>query len=492
MDGKPLLQAFTEPIQPDYIDSWENVPGNAGMHPPDMQEDAWAAQEALQQLIELGYVEAPGEDKQARMDKIKNETDFILSKVYAGSRRYSQAIEILERLHRQDPDAARYGLKLAHCYQLTGNIKELRRVIDGLRKRNLKEMPHLDYLEGILLLYEHKPRKSLQMLQQAEQSVAHLPGLHLQIGNVYNKMKRWSDAERAFKRTLEIDVNNAHAYHGLSVAYLRQYRYAEAADMALDAIALLHYFPEAHYHLGEILFHMKDYARAAQAFEVSVTMMPGYKKAHQWLIRIYEDELNDPLKAAASRQFIDERIKGTVTIVSGLPRSGTSMMMQMLEAGGMPLLADGLRQEDENNPKGYLEFEPVKKMAQDQSWLPEANGKAVKIISHFLQHLPNTYNYKIIFMQRELSEVLQSQQKMLGKNPNNYPASLADTFQKQLAKTESWLNGQPNIDVMYINYRDIIEQSEEQAENLLAFLGTELDLEKMKSVIDKNLYRNKH
>jgi hypothetical protein len=318
-----------------------------------------------------------------------------------------------------------------------------------------------------------------------------MPHLHIQIGNVYNKIKRWPDAERAFKTAVSIDINNAHAYHGLAVSYLRQYEYELAADAALTAVGLSHHFPEAHYHLGEILFHMKDYERAAQAFEVSISMMPGYKKAHQWLIKIYEEHLNMPEKAGHSKDFIRDKIKGTITIVSGLPRSGTSMMMQMLKAGGMELLTDHIRENDDNNPKGYMEYEAVKSIGKDNSWLINAEGKVVKIISHLLQYLPDTFTYKIIFMQRDLVEILQSQQKMLKKDTATFPMGLADTFKKQLLKTESWLNGQPNMEVLYVNYKDIVEQPEEQSENVNSFLGTELDTKNMALAIDKQLYRNK-
>ncbi|HEX8517321.1 MAG TPA: alkaline phosphatase family protein [Bacteroidia bacterium] len=491
MDGQPLLQAFKEDIQPDYIDSWETVQGECGMHPPDLQEDPWAAQAAMQQLIELGYVEGPEADMQERIRSNKNETDFILAKVYAGSRRHELAIPILESLYKENPSAARYGLKLAHCFQITRNIKGLRELIEDLRKKELKELPDLDFLEGTLLLFENKPRRALEMFRKAEQTISHMPFLHIQIGNVYNKIRRWADAERAFKTAVTIDINNPYAYHGLGMSYLRQYEYELAADAVLNAISLNYHFPEAHYHLGEILMNMKDYERAAQAFEVSIAMMPGFKKAHEWLVKLYDGPLAQPEKAERSRQFIKEKIKGTITIVTGLPRSGTSMMMQMLKAGGIQTLTDGIRKDDENNPKGYLEFEQVKKLALDNSWVHEAEGKAIKVISHLLPHLPSIYNYKILFMQRDMSEILKSQQKMLGKDPNVFPSQLAETFRKQLKKTESWLAGQPNMDVLYVNYRDIIEHPEEQAENIASFLGAELNTPEMCTAIDKDLYRNK-
>src|SRR5262249_38327298 len=156
----------------------------------------------------------------------------------------------------------------------------------------------------------------------------------------------------------------------------------------LNAIGLSYYYPIAHFHLGEALMNLEEYERAADAFEVCCALSPGNRKSHLWLIKLYEEKLHDPEKAAQHRKFIQERIKGTITIVTGLPRSGTSMMMQMLKAGGVEILTDEVRTADTNNPKGYYEFEKVKKMMTDVSWLNEATGKAVKIVAPLISYLP--------------------------------------------------------------------------------------------------------
>jgi predicted AlkP superfamily phosphohydrolase/phosphomutase/tetratricopeptide (TPR) repeat protein len=491
MDGKPLLQVFDEPITPDYIESWENVPGECGMHPADMIEDKWAAQEAMDQLIELGYVEGPGGDKKLRLKRIQDETNFILAKVYAGNKKYSEAIGILEELWKENPEAARYGLKLAHTHQLNKNFKELRRVVDELKSKELSNMPQLDYLEGVVLLAENKPRKALACLQKAEENISHMPSLHIQVANIYLKIKKWAMAEESFKKAISIDINNAIAYLGLAFSYLRQYKYEEAAEMALTSVGLNHHNPDAHYYLGEALYNLNDFERAAQAFEVVISLTPGNKKAHEWLIKIYGTHLNDPIKTEKSKNFVAQNIKGTVTIVSGLPRSGTSMMMQMLKAGGLDILTDNLREKDNNNPHGYLEFEKVKSMSTDVSWMGEAVDKTVKIISHQLKYLPTNFNYKIIFMNRDISEVLKSQQKMLGKSAENFSPKLAETFEVQQFRAISVMRGEPNVELLVVNYTDIIANPEEEIENINAFLGAELDLEKMAGAIDKSLYRNK-
>jgi Sulfotransferase domain len=241
--------------------------------------------------------------------------------------------------------------------------------------------------------------------------------------------------------------------------------------------------------------NLQEYESAAHAFEVCCTMAPGYRKAHLWLIKLYEEKLNQPAKAEEHRRFISEKIKGTITVVTGLPRSGTSMMMQMLAAGSYPVLTDEIRKADENNPKGYFEWEKAKKMMTDVSWLNQSVGKAVKIIAPLLTFLPAKYDYKIIFMQREMDEVLRSQQIMLGKKAHveksAYPMALAEAFKKQLQQAEAWIGRSPNVEVLHIDYADAVENAEEVAENVSAFLGESLNIEAMVASVDKNLYRNK-
>ena len=188
--------------------------------------------------------------------------------------------------------------------------------------------------------------------------------------------------------------------------------------------------------------------------------------------------------------------KQPITIVSGLPRSGTSMMMKMLEAGGIPPLTDELREADSDNPKGYYEFERVKKMDKgDLAWLPDAEGKVVKIISALLKYLPSDYEYNIIFIRRHIDEILASQRKMLvnrGESTDKLnDAEMADLFGKHVRMTEKWIADQPNINALYIHYSDILSDPQPQAEKVNAFLGGKLNIEQMTTVVDPTLYRNK-
>ena len=185
-----------------------------------------------------------------------------------------------------------------------------------------------------------------------------------------------------------------------------------------------------------------------------------------------------------------------VTVVSGLPRSGTSMMMKMLEAGGLPPMTDQIRTPDDDNPKGYYEFERVKKMPDgDKAWVAEAHGKAIKVISALLEHLPGDHTYKVIFMRRQMEEILASQKQMLIRSdkPTDKVSDevLAGMYRKHLATVEAWLRAQPNVSVLYLDYNAMLADPRRYIAEINRFLGNQLDVEKMAAIVDPSLYRQR-
>jgi hypothetical protein len=185
----------------------------------------------------------------------------------------------------------------------------------------------------------------------------------------------------------------------------------------------------------------------------------------------------------------------TITIVSGLPRSGTSMMMQMLAAGGLPVLTDGRRGADPDNPRGYYEYEAVKSLARDSSWLAHARGKAVKIVSALLLHLPEDFEYRVIFMNRPMTEVLASQSAMLDRlghtSPRGDDARFAELFARHLAEVDAVLRGRPKIARLDIDYPTVIDAPLRVAETVSAFLGGGLDAARMAAAVAPELHRQR-
>ncbi|TXT53804.1 MAG: hypothetical protein BAJALOKI1v1_2290002 [Promethearchaeota archaeon] len=186
-----------------------------------------------------------------------------------------------------------------------------------------------------------------------------------------------------------------------------------------------------------------------------------------------------------------QSLKDTLVIVSGIPRSGTSLLMQMLKTGGMEILADNKRKPDESNPKGYLELDAVKKLAQDNSCLKNQAGKVVKVISHLLKYLPESQKYKIIFMNRDMHEIMASQSKMLNKNEKKFSKELIKAFLKELKQVKEWIKTQPNKEILNLHYKKILKNPSKQIEKLIDFLGISLDTTAMIEAIDPTLYRNK-
>lgn len=184
-----------------------------------------------------------------------------------------------------------------------------------------------------------------------------------------------------------------------------------------------------------------------------------------------------------------------IGVVSGLPRCGTSMMMRMLEAGGVPVLVDGIRAADADNPNGYYEFERVKQLKEDASWLGTAGGKVVKMVSALLPDLPADHRYRVVFMQREMAEILASQRTMLdrkGVTATGVPDERrAEQYERHLTSLYAWLRRQSHLVVHYVHYNELLADPAAHVERLDGFFGGGLDVAAMLPVVDGSLYRQR-
>ncbi len=183
-----------------------------------------------------------------------------------------------------------------------------------------------------------------------------------------------------------------------------------------------------------------------------------------------------------------------ITVVSGLPRSGTSMLMRMLASANMEILVDGVRESNDDNPLGYYEYEKVKDLSNHTDWLSDAQGMAIKIISFYLSSLPQQYQYKIIFIKRKMEEVLKSQEVMLtnrNKHDTQYNYELEDIYQRHLTEVQNWLSKTKMMDVHYVYYHEIIQKPRELSLEIIKFLGKKMDVNEMVRGVEPALYRNK-
>ncbi|MEI8204529.1 MAG: alkaline phosphatase family protein [Bacteroidota bacterium] len=489
MEGKILLNAFETQPQTTYIESWDTVEGDFGEHDNLTETNIFSSAEAMQQLVELGYIADPGEDKNKAFQSCKDETNYNLSLVYTFKNKHDLALPILEELiHSNDKDV-RFQLSLLECYITLGNLDKAKTTLQKIREIDDKFSPNIDLLEGVYHSKVGNVDLALECFKKAETNIASPLSILTEIGRIYIKAGKFSDAENVFLRVLEIDDNSSQAFLGLGIALLRQDKYLLAAEQLLNSIGLIYNFAPAHYHLGECLYKMGKISEATQAFEVCLKIFPGHKKALQWLVKIQQEQLHPEINLYENR--LNELMKGDIVVVSGLPRSGTSLMMQLLQAAGIAIATDHKRLPDENNPKGYFEYEAVKSLAKDHSWLDQVKGKAIKIIAQLLVNLPSDFKYKVIFMERDISEIMLSQQKMLKRPGSVYPIEIANIYKQDVEKVKNWITQNPNIEVLYVDHHALISSPKTEIKRLLAFLKLEIDAENLIGLVDQKLYRNR-
>jgi tetratricopeptide (TPR) repeat protein len=225
MEGNVLVQAFEEEIEIERIPSWEMIPGNSGMHTKDTSTDPQTNAEILNQLIELGYIEKPDENKEKAFKTTVTEAQYNLARTYIDGQKHKEALPILEKLCEENPDQNRFALRLLSCYQSLNRIADCRKLVDKIKEKENQELPSLLVLEGNVFLSENKPQQALECYKKAEVKAQNYPNIYLQLGRCYIQLKQWDDAIRSFKKALTIDKDNAHGHHGLAMAYLKNSQY---------------------------------------------------------------------------------------------------------------------------------------------------------------------------------------------------------------------------------------------------------------------------
>jgi len=494
MDGKILITAFENENALDPVNSWESIDGDDGRHPSDKIVSAEEMDAELRQLIDLGYIEDPGDNAELAAKNAVDENNYNLARAFFNGQRWDDGIRLLEMLHDENPKVLRYATYLANGYLYVGKFGKARRVVNDIRTVLDRESAQVDMLEGTLLLAEERPAKALELFTKVEGEAGEQPQLRLKLANSYFQLHRYEKALSLLERALEEDDEEVGAWYLSGLCYYHVAEYDHALEYLLHAIGLQYYQPVAHFYLGETLFAMERYEEAATAFNVCLRIAPTMNYARKRLISIYESFLDQPENAAKYRSQFDGAYKGELTIVSGLPRSGTSMMMQMLSAGGIELFIDGTREPDENNKKGYFEHEAVKNLAVNKSWVSQAAGMGVKVIAQLLPKLPLNYRYKVICMERDMSEVVRSQQKMLrrmGKMTGSGGSAddLERRFEDTILTVKEWMSAQHNFEVLSVNYDDVLADPESVASRVNAFLGGTLEESKMSDAVDAGLRR---
>ena len=416
MDGRPLLEAFERAPQVKTIPSWEKVAGECGMHAEGQQIDRNQANELMQQFAALGYIEDPGADKEKMAESADIESKYNVSRTYLWKGRADQAIPLLEEIVRRRSWEDRFLMQLAAAYFQAGYLRQAERLLSTAYDVAKPGNALVLLLWGRIKLALGELGEGLQSLLAAEEMNPGVPGIYTQLGDVYVRLLRWNDAKIAYEKAIALDEDNALAFQGLSSVYRRFGQNQETIDNALRAVSLLHRLPLAHFNLGVAMARFGENERAIIAFETALRFQPEMINAHRYLATLHSNNGGDPEKAAFHRREVaritrtrsdhsdranknvgklfdlpeipnarerietllrerpdpkpdDKKSGKSFVLVSGLPRSGTSLMMQLLEAGGMSVMSDGQRAADVDNPRGYYEWEAIKQIGKNPSFL---------------------------------------------------------------------------------------------------------------------------
>jgi len=287
MEGKVLVNAFEKMPEIERIPSWEEIVNSTFSSRPEKTEedDPEAAAAALQQLVELGYLEAPGEDVLRDITRARAEQKFNLACSYLDGKQPGQALILAEELAKQSPGEIRHVVLVGQTAISAGNATALDRAIQALVKLKPEHKQLVLFRAFHCWLTDDVPG-ALHQFEAAALHGPQDPWLLCQIGRAYLRLRRWAEAEEAFQKALSLDADNAETYYGLSVALPRQGRLEEGVECGLKAVSLFHDFPLAHFQLGAVLSRLGWYDRALQAFEICLAMRPEFALAHRYVSRI--------------------------------------------------------------------------------------------------------------------------------------------------------------------------------------------------------------
>jgi predicted AlkP superfamily phosphohydrolase/phosphomutase/predicted Zn-dependent protease len=352
-------------------------------------------------------------------------------------------------------------------------------------------------------------------------------GVAIQLAEAYLQVGEREPALRWCAKALKEDAEDWHAWGIIARIHFEASRWEPAFNAAVESLSLIHYQPYLHFIVGRCLMATGEWTEADKALRTALTQMPALRVACLALAELYEGPLARPADAAALRarahalepgsisqepaparsagarpctpedsalfrpKWIKRRGEQDIIVVSGLPRSGTSMMMQMLAAGGVDVFTDGVRQPDEDNPSGYYEHSAAPRLAEDASWLPRARGRAVKIVAPLLCKLPDGEHYRIIMMRRDLAATIASQRAMLvhrrraGAELDD--PSLQATYRHWLREASAWMGEQDHVAVLPCAFEEVLDNPARTAQQLAEFLDRPFDCLRAAAAVDPRL-----
>ena len=536
MEGRVLGQAFSEQRAVESIDSWERA-DDAPRPRADLGPDGGKA--LLEQFAALGYIDEVPDDSGQAAEGTQRENDWNMARACIYGGRYQQALPLLEGCFHACPHRNDFAQQLATCQLELGLLDEAEATISRALE-SLKEHGGAEIIRASIALQKDQPAEALAALERAGEHATSNQA-RLVRARAYLALRKWDRAEATAREVLAADPQEPQAFLILARVGLNRGEADAAVDAALEAIGLQYGNPLGHLLLGTALSARNDWPEACVALKNCLALAPRHARAHRLLARarkacgdhqaaadseqqarlslhLLRDEEEQRLarvrselavrqaardEADAERRAKIEKLKADyealpeldLLLVSGLPRSGTSLMMQILRAGGIEPMTDGRREADEDNPEGYWEWEDIKRLPKDPRVLEQVGERAVKTVSALIAHLPGKHHYRVIYMVRPVGEIIDSQWKMLarlGKDPAAEKDHLIANQEQHSRQIRAALHKSEKIEVLEIDYPALVADPEPQLEKLAAFLGERFTFnDAVRACIRPELHRNR-
>lgn len=538
MEGRVLREVFEREPEVETVPTWEDGDAWGGGAGGELIGEA-EREEMLRVFAELGYIDEVPRDPGEAAAVTGRENRWNLARANLDGGRDEEALVELEELFLEQPGRVDIGQTLAFCQERLGLLEEADETLNGC-VAGLGEDGAVRRLRAGVALGRRRPGEALRQLEGLRgEGMAGVAIQSLRIEALL-QLHRWEECAAACEAVRREDPEHVLAQIGLARCAFRTGNAEGAEEHALTAIGLQYGNYRGHFLLGAALRAQGRQEAAVQALGVATKLAPGFLPAWRMLIGLLESMGRVELVEGARLRFRMERRRGgreagrdrlvrlraerearlrvrevarkekgvegeggeglpadrEFVIVSGLPRSGTSLMMQMLRAGGIEVMTDGQRVADEDNPEGYWEWEAIRGMAGRPLMIEAAEGKAVKVISALVPVLPVKHRYRVIFMKRPVGEVAASQERMLRRRGAEVRAG-CDQMEGVLARHAeeilAFLRQHPRVALLEVEYPELVADPEGGAARVAAFLGGEwiTTPEAMAGVVRPVLYRQR-
>jgi predicted AlkP superfamily phosphohydrolase/phosphomutase/tetratricopeptide (TPR) repeat protein len=536
MPGRVLVDAFWDERGTGTIESWENELGEDGQHSASAKFDPVSAASEWEVLAQLGYLPKRAEGSQS--DIAIMEAEYNLAAVHLHHERPQEALPVLQSLSARFPGTPRFLKALATCFHHLHDPDPALEIIHQLDRAGHMDLD-TELMAAKCLGEKGEFDRAHERFQRTISSCPEHAVAWCMWGEFLLDRSDGAAAWDRFREAVERGPELYRAQLGLAKAALMTGRYREALEAAQEASRIHHFSPMAHFHRGVALERLGRSGEARDAYLQAVEQQPNFYQAHDRLAVIH-DQSGDFVKAMRHHQAAQDLVRPVdqqqptassewtewlndiqegkvsgfhmlnesvpladmnladgdriVNVVSGLPRSGTSLLMQLLDACGIAPLADTSRLADESNPRGYYEFEPVKSLHIDSSWLEMAVGKVVKVVYPNILELPVGPTYRVFFLMRDLEEVVESQSVMLARGGSDTiinPTRLLTHWRSKIPRDLRAFQQRTGSHIILVPFRDLFQEPVQLANQLQAWLGRAGAPPDLRGIVDPSLHRQR-